>query len=62
MYEVYFDNHTDLRRNLTDYGFEGHPLRKDFSKSGYVEIKYDKTKKESLSNLLSLVQELRLFF
>ncbi|EEB19263.1 NADH-ubiquinone oxidoreductase 30 kDa subunit, putative [Pediculus humanus corporis] len=41
MYGVYFKNHPDLRRILTDYGFEGHPQRRDFPLSGYVEVRYD---------------------
>jgi NADH-quinone oxidoreductase subunit C len=45
MYGIYFDGHADLRRLLTDYGFQGYPLRKDFPMSGYVEVRYDDEQK-----------------
>ena len=46
MFGVFFTDHPDLRRMLTDYGFEGHPLRKDFPLTGYVEVRYDEEQKE----------------
>jgi len=45
MYGIFFDDHPDLRRLLTDYGFQGYPLRKDFPMTGYVEVRYDDTQK-----------------
>jgi NADH-quinone oxidoreductase subunit C len=53
--------HTDLRRILTDYGFKGFPLRKDFPLTGYVELKYDFSKKIIVYSKLKLVQEFRIF-
>jgi NADH/F420H2 dehydrogenase subunit C len=61
MYGVYFGNNKDLRRILTDYGFEGHPLRKDFPLSGFVEVRYDDGEKRVLEEPLELQQEYRLF-
>lgn len=61
MFGVFFSNHPDLRRLLTDYGFEGHPLRKDFPLSGYVEVRYDDSEKRVLTEPVQLAQEFRFF-
>lgn len=61
MYGIYFNNHIDLRRILTDYGFEGYPLRKDFPLSGFIELKYDQTKKRIVLEPLELSQEFRIY-
>lgn len=58
---IYMEQHPDLRRILTDYGFEGYPLRKDFPLSGYVEVRYDDTVKRVVCEPLELAQEFRSF-
>jgi NADH/F420H2 dehydrogenase subunit C len=60
-YGVFFSNHPDLRRILTDYGFEGHPFRKDFPLSGYVEVRYDEIQKRVVCEPIELSQEYRDF-
>lgn len=51
LFGVFFEGHPDLRRIMTDYGFEGHPLRKDFPTTGYTEVRYDEEKRELFTNL-----------
>lgn len=58
---IFFENHPDLRRILTDYGFEGYPLRKDFPLSGYTEVRYDDSQKRVISESLEMSQEYRVF-
>ena len=61
MYGISFSKHPDLRRILTDYGFEGHPMRKDFPITGYVEFKYDESRKRVIGEPIELTQEFRTF-
>jgi NADH-quinone oxidoreductase subunit C len=61
LYGIYFADHPDLRRILTDYGFEGHPLRKDFPLTGYVEVRYDIEQKRVIYEPVNLRQEFRTF-
>jgi len=61
LFGVAFIDHPDLRRILTDYGFEGHPLRKDFPLTGYVEIRYDDAQKRIVYEPVKLTQEFRSF-
>lgn len=61
LFGIYFINHIDLRRILTDYGFEGHPLRKDFPINGYIELRFDEEKYLIVYEPIQLTQEYRLF-
>ena len=61
MFGILFSGHPDLRRLLTDYGFRGHPLRKDFPTTGYVEVRYDDAQKRVVYEPVNLVQEYRQF-
>ena len=61
LYGILFTGHPDLRRLLTDYGFEGHPLRKDFPLSGFVQVRYDEERKRVVNEPVRLAQEFRSF-
>jgi NADH-quinone oxidoreductase subunit C len=61
MFGLFFRNHSDLRRILTDYGFKGHPLRKDFPMTGFVEVRYSDALKRIVYEKVSLPQEYRIF-
>jgi len=61
LFGVWFADHPDLRRILTDYGFEGHPLRKDFPLTGFVEVRYDDAERRVVYNPVRLTQEFRNF-
>ncbi len=61
LFGIYFSDNPDLRRILTDYGFDGHPLRKDFPLTGYVELRYDEDQKRVVYEKVRLTQEFRSF-
>jgi NADH/F420H2 dehydrogenase subunit C len=61
MFGIFFENHPDLRRILTDYGFEGYPLRKDFPLSGFIDVRYDIVEKRVICEPVEITQEFRSF-
>ena len=61
MFGIFFSNHPDLRRILTDYGFTGHPLRKDFPLTGFLEVRYDDSEKRVINEPVEMTQEFRFF-
>jgi NADH-quinone oxidoreductase subunit C len=61
LYGILFTGHPDLRRILTDYGFDGHPLRKDFPLTGFVQVRYDEERKRVINEPVRLTQEFRSF-
>jgi NADH/F420H2 dehydrogenase subunit C len=61
MFGIFFKNHSNLKRILTDYGFEGYPLRKDFPLSGFVEMRYSESQKRVINESIELTQEYRTF-
>jgi len=62
MFGIFFVGHNDLRRILTDYGFKGHPLRKDFPLTGFIEVRYINNEKRILAEEVSLAQDYRTFY
>lgn len=61
MYGIYFLGHNDLRRILTDYGFEGYPFRKDYPLNGFIELRYDEYKQFVVYESIELMQNMRFF-
>jgi NADH:ubiquinone oxidoreductase subunit C len=61
LFGIYFINHPDMRRILTDYGFEGNPLKKDFPLFGFIELRYNESKKKVVVEPIVLVQEFKVF-